>query len=88
MDGKGNGPAAPALKMAPTDLTRMALKNGGKFPEERTLHILQGEESIVAHGSADMPVWGGIFNNLSPNLSLTQTRTHDLLNYLEGIQAK
>src|SRR3974377_2575154 len=32
VDGKGNGPAAPALKTAPPDLTLLAKNNGGKFP--------------------------------------------------------
>jgi mono/diheme cytochrome c family protein len=32
-DGKGGGPAAAALKTAPTDLTTLAQKNGGKSPQ-------------------------------------------------------
>src|ERR1700758_1504141 len=36
--GKGNGPAAPALKAPPTDLTQLAAKNGGTFPEQ---HVAQ-----------------------------------------------
>jgi mono/diheme cytochrome c family protein len=31
-DGKGDGPAAPALKAPPTNLTTLAAKNGGAFP--------------------------------------------------------
>ncbi len=31
-DGKGNGPAAEALKVPPTDLTSLAKNNGGKYP--------------------------------------------------------
>ncbi len=33
-DGKGNGPAAAALKTKPADLTVLAKNNGGKFPTE------------------------------------------------------
>ncbi len=31
-DGKGNGPAAIAMKTPPTDLTLLAKKEGGKYP--------------------------------------------------------
>src|SRR4051795_8573394 len=31
--GKGNGPAAAALKTAPADLTQIARKHGGKYPD-------------------------------------------------------
>ena len=87
-DAKGGGPAASALKTAPTDLTSLAAKSNGKFPDDRVLRILQGGEDITAHGTRDMPVWGPIFNNMSPNLMIKQTRVYSLLNYLEGIQAK
>ena len=31
-EGKGNGPAAEALKTPPSDLTVLSKKNGGKYP--------------------------------------------------------
>src|ERR1039458_2265890 len=34
-DGKGDGPASEALKSRPLDLTDLAKRNGGKFPELR-----------------------------------------------------
>ncbi|MGO9166065.1 MAG: c-type cytochrome, partial [Candidatus Sulfotelmatobacter sp.] len=33
--GKGDGPASPALKFPPSDLTNLAKRNAGKFPELR-----------------------------------------------------
>ncbi|HTS32301.1 MAG TPA: c-type cytochrome [Bryobacteraceae bacterium] len=87
-DAKGNGPAAGALKKSPTDLTQISRGNHGKFPEERIMATLRGTDAITAHGGQNMPVWGPIFNNMSPNLSETQERLHGLLNYLEEIQAK
>lgn len=87
VDGKGDGPAAVALKKAPSDLTHIARANNG-FPEERMLRILRGEETVTAHGSQAMPVWGAVFSNMSPNIELAQMRVHSLLNYLEKIQAK
>ncbi|HTX37898.1 MAG TPA: cytochrome c [Bryobacteraceae bacterium] len=87
-DGKGAGPAAVALKKAPTDLTHIARANNGSFPEERMLRILQGEDSVTAHGSGAMPVWGTVFNNMSPSIEMAQLRVHALLSYLEKIQVK
>ena len=65
VEGKGNGPAAEALKVPPTDLTTLASKNGGKYPSMKITAIMRGEEALAAHGSKDMPVWGNLFWNLS-----------------------
>ena len=87
-DGRGAGPAAAAMKTSPTDLTQISRKNGGSFPEERMMRLLRGEQTVTAHGSQDMPVWGAVFNNMSPNLEMSQARMHGLLQYLEDMQAK
>jgi mono/diheme cytochrome c family protein len=87
-DGKGAGPAASALTPAPTDLTMIARKNNGRFPDEKILAILTGEANVTAHGSKDMPMWGAIFNNMSSNPGMTQTRIHALLQFVEEMQAK
>ena len=87
-DGKGGGPAASAMKTAPTDLTRIAAANRGSFPEERMMRILTGQESVAAHGSEAMPVWGAVFSKMSPSLEMKQQRLHSLMDYLEKIQAR
>ena len=86
-DAKGGGPAAKALNAAPGDLTQVSRKNAGKFPEERILRILKGDEKVAAHGSQEMPIWGKVFNNMG-SLTMGQTRIHALLQYVEGLQAK
>ena len=86
-NGKGGGPAANALKTSPGDLTQISHKAGGKFPEDRILRILKGDEPIAAHGSREMPIWGKVFGNMG-SLSAGQTRIHALLQYVEGLQAK
>jgi mono/diheme cytochrome c family protein len=88
IDGKGNGPAAGALKQEPGDLTQYARRNGGRFPEDKFMRILDGEESVAAHGNHDMPIWGAIFNKMDTNATLVQMRLHALLDYVEQIQAK
>ncbi|HTR24900.1 MAG TPA: cytochrome c [Terriglobales bacterium] len=89
LDGKGNGPAAPALKVPPTDLTTMSAKNGGKYPSMRVASILRGEEALAAHGTKDMPIWGNLFWNLSSgHEGEVQQRISNLNKYLETQQKK
>jgi len=56
--GKGDGPAAAALKSPPGDLSTLSKNNGGKFPADRVLSILRGQATVTAHGNREMPVWG------------------------------
>jgi mono/diheme cytochrome c family protein len=60
-DGRGTGPAAPVLKTPPPDLTTLAQRYGGKFPEEYVTDVVRFGKPFAAHGSPDMPVWGPIF---------------------------
>ena len=85
---KGDGPAADALKKRPADLTQLSRKNGGTFPELHVMNYIKGQDVVAAHGSRDMPVWGSIFSQMSPNPDLVQVRTYALLKYLEQLQAK
>ena len=87
-DGRGNGPAAPALKTAPTDLTLLAQHNGGNFPAEHVIHVLTSESEHLAHGSKDMPMWGPIFRQMGANQSMARLRAHNVMEYLKSIQAK
>jgi len=89
LSGKGDGPAAPALKAMPTDLTALAKANGGAFPTLRVNYVLSMATSIPAHGSKDMPVWGVLFREMeSGSAGFTRLRIQNLLTYLESIQAK
>jgi len=88
VDGKGNGPAAPALKKPPTDLTLLAQKNGGKFPG---MHVMSSIRDVTqnVHGSKDMPVWGPILSSVSSNSpTIVTQRISNLTNYIESLQAK
>ncbi len=88
-DGKGDGPAASALKAAPTNLTTLAKKNGGKYPSLHVAHTIVGEENIPAHGSQDMPVWGPPFRALSNGSTAeVQMRITNLTNFVESLQEK
>jgi len=86
--GKGDGPAAAALKKGPSDLTILARRNGGKFPALAVQNAINGEVGLPSHGSKDMPVWGDVFRSMSTNESLTTMRMHNLTKYIESLQVK
>jgi len=58
--GRGDGPAAAALRIPPADLTGLSARNGGHFPMQRVIATIDGRIALDVHGSS-MPVWGSIF---------------------------
>jgi mono/diheme cytochrome c family protein len=88
-DGKGMGPAASALKTPPSDLTTLAKRHAGKFPEEYVADIVRFGKSIQAHGSTDMPVWGPIFGARDKFSEVAvRRRIKNLCAYLATLQEK
>ena len=88
-DAKGTGPAAPAMKAPPTDLTTLAQKNGGKYPAAHIAAVIRGQAALPSHGSQDMPMWGHLFSSISQgHESQVQQRTANLVTYIESVQAK
>src|SRR5271165_1322399 len=72
-NGKGNGPAASALKKAPADLTQLsAHAKDGKFPGVHVALYIQGDDTVQAHGTRDMPIWGDVFKSMNNQLTATQ----------------
>lgn len=55
--GRGDGPAAQALRTPPPDLTRLAGRHGGTFPRAHVRSVMLGEVDVRAHGTREMPVW-------------------------------
>jgi len=88
-DAKGGGPMAASLRIAPPDLTRIALRNGGSFPFLQVQKIISGEQQPPStHGTREMPVWGPIFSEVSWDQDLGRVRIYSLAMYLEAIQVK
>lgn len=67
--GQGPGTMLP-------DLTRLSQVNGGQFPMDQVIEIIDGRAEVRAHGSP-MPVWG---ERYSPD------QVHDMAEYLASIQ--
>jgi mono/diheme cytochrome c family protein len=61
--GQGDGPLVRHLVTPPTDLSRLAQRNGGVFPRERLVELIDGRSSteMGPHGSREMPIWGNTF---------------------------
>jgi mono/diheme cytochrome c family protein len=96
-DGKGDGPVARVLKIEPPDLTRIAERNGGVFPEAVISGTISGLDMPISHGTREMPVWGDLFIGeiLSGSTSIEETqeataevtdRIRRLVKYIETIQ--
>ena len=87
-EGKGNGPAAPALKKTPANLTELTQRNGGKFPELKVYTTIKGDSETPAHGARDMPMWGSLLGSVSTGEGEVQMRIAGLTAYVESLQGK
>lgn len=86
---KGDGVMTASLKVKPSDLTRIAARNGGTFPLMRIESIISGEVLPPAgHGSSQMPVWGPIFSHVDRDQDLGRVRVDNLARYLRDIQVR
>jgi mono/diheme cytochrome c family protein len=91
LDGRGNGPAAAALKVPPTDLTTLSVRHGGSFPRDYVASVLSGAKPVVAHGTGEMPVWSQRIEPRHTGASVgtalyMRRRLEAITDYLESIQ--
>jgi len=84
--GKGDGPMARALRDTPSDLTQIAIRNSGVFPEMKVRRIISGESELTSHGTREMPLWGPIFSQIAWDQDLGRVRIANLTKYLESLQ--
>ena len=91
LEGKGDGAFATYLKVPPPDLTTIAKRRGGTFPDTEIAEIIDGKRALAAHGTRDMPIWGRRFESASSSPApLASARGEVLLfvAYLRSIQQK
>jgi mono/diheme cytochrome c family protein len=88
-DLKGNGPAPYPFNDVPPDLTTLARRHAGKFPDAYVSNVLRNGVIMPAHGPAEMPIWGADFR-ASDRLDDNQIalRIRALSNYIKSLQAK
>jgi mono/diheme cytochrome c family protein len=56
--GKGDGYLGKYMNIPVSDLTVMQQRNGGVFPTEKVIRIIDGRQPLNPHGPREMPVWG------------------------------
>jgi mono/diheme cytochrome c family protein len=88
--GRGNGAVAIFLRVPPADLTQIATRNKGTFPEERVYQIIDGRQIVKPHGESQMPVWGDAFAKSMAGGSedAVAARIRALVKYLASIQKR
>ena len=86
VEGTGNGPAAPAMKVPVPDLTTIAKRSGGRFSATDVEYIIRGtgKTATPAHGVEDMPIWGDVFRNEDKGINVLRIR--NLAQYVQSIQ--
>jgi mono/diheme cytochrome c family protein len=91
--GRGDGVLAFGLSKPALDLTRISARNGGSFPRERIVRIIDGREETSAHGEREMPVWGDWFEleatsqvGADKDPAAIKKRIDGLVDFLESIQ--
>jgi cytochrome c553 len=90
-DGKGNGPppASSPFAGSPPDLTTLAQRHDGEFPEAYMSDVLRNGVKMRDHGPAEMPVWGTLFTSMSKSdETQVKLRITNLTKYLKSIQRK
>jgi mono/diheme cytochrome c family protein len=87
--GRGDGPVAGELKNVPPDLTKYTERNGGVFPSERLLQLIDGR-GLAVHGTREMPVWGDAFKSAKDGLTpeAAKGRIEAVVRYLRAIQQR
>lgn len=89
-EGKGDGIVAGYMTPRPPDLTLLAKNNGGTFPTMRVIAIIDGRETVRAHGEREMPVWGEVFARQGSQATDARARARgqvqEITSYLQAIQ--
>ncbi len=89
IDLKGHGPLATELKTPPPDLTTLAQRHDGKFPESYVEEVLRSGVKNSAHGNSEMPIWGPLFESIrGTDPALVNIRIVNLTTYIKSMQTK
>ena len=86
---EGDGVIAKSLKRRPADLTELARRNNGLFPEEKVFNTVDGRRSS-AHSDSDMPAWAEVFAKATESAGADKAaaRIDVLVQYLQTLQVK
>lgn len=84
----GRGSMANRLNTPPMDLTTIAKRRGGNFPDEEIFKIIAGVEDMPGHSSGEMPAW---WETLKKSEDITKDKVvkekiEHIVAYLKAIQ--
>ncbi len=85
LDGRGQGPLAQAMKLVPADLTQIAAKHDGTFPDAKVSDVIRNGGAVLGHGSTAMLPWGLYFSERH-NPAVGKARIKALVGYLKSLQ--
>ncbi len=77
--------------ITPTDLSRIAARSGGVFPESSTAMLIDGRFDLPAHGSREMPIWGTRLADQIPGMAtgeVARGQITSLVEYLKSLQVE
>lgn len=84
---RGDGPLAADLRVPVPDMTTLAARSGGRFPEGRVQRIIESGEVLRGHGTPDMPAWGDAFKRTGGTDAPTPEQAiRNLTHYLWSLQ--
>jgi len=92
--GKGNGTAPSVMPPnPPPDLTQLAKQNGGKFPFDDVVAVIDGRKKIPSHARIEMSFWGVTMQQQGKEFSAesdaaVKRRITALARYVETLQEK
>jgi len=85
--GAGDGSLAGDLRVPVPDLRVLSSHNGGVFPYDRVVKIINNGEVLKGHGTQDMPAWGDAFKKTKGTESpSTEAAITSLTHYLWSLQ--
>lgn len=89
-NARGNGPVAQFLTVKVPDLTLIATRRRGAFPDDEVFRIIDGQADLRSHGPRHMPVWGYEFFGDDPDDEVAHRQATEkverLVSYLRSIQ--
>jgi mono/diheme cytochrome c family protein len=90
--GKGDGIAGTFMRPKPVDLTQIAKQNGGEFPSQHLIDVIDGRTTVRAHGDPAMPVWGQVLSAQkaagAENQAVVRGTIAQIVEHLRSIQEK
>jgi mono/diheme cytochrome c family protein len=89
--GRGDGPVAVQLSERPANLSVLTRNNGGKFPSEHVMSVIQFGTAKPLRGAREMPVWGPILAEMDPayaGQTREMVRIVSLDQFVESLQVK